>query len=97
MSVKLLPPHVRAHVYVTWLGMGLSGLGILGFFLSFNDVAGPERWAVGVHRDVPWGAYIAIFSWAAGLVLTWYGRRQVDAAVKKRRQELADATRVDLD
>lgn len=97
MSLKHLPPHVRAHVYLTWFGMGLSALGILGFFLSFNDVAGPSRWAVGVHHDIPWGAYTAIFAWVAGLVITWYGRRQVDAAARKRKQELADAARVDLD
>ncbi|MCX8007315.1 MAG: hypothetical protein N3B11_04270 [Coriobacteriia bacterium] len=97
MSLKHLPPHVRAHVYVTWVGIGLSALGIGGFFLSFDQVAGPSRWAVGVHHDIPWGAYIAIFAWVAGLVITWYGRRQIDAAVRRRRQEMAEASRVDIE
>jgi hypothetical protein len=77
--------------------MGLSVFGILGFFLSFDAVAGPSRWAVGVHRDIPWGAYAAIFAWASGLAITWYGRRRIDAAVRARKRELADAARVDLD
>lgn len=97
MSLKDLPARVRAYVYLTWTGMGLSALGILGFFLSFNAVAGPTRWAVGVHRDIPWGAYGAIFAWVIGLVLTWYGRRRFDAAVRARKRELEDAARVELD
>jgi hypothetical protein len=97
VNLNHLPPHVRAHVYLTWAGMGLSALGILGFFLSFNDVAGPSRWAVGVHHDIPWRAYAAIFAWVAGLIITWYGRKRIDAAVRARKRELADAARVDLD
>jgi threonine/homoserine/homoserine lactone efflux protein len=42
-------------------------------------------------------AWISIFAWVGGMALVWYGRRQVDSAVRRRRQELADAAKVDLD
>ncbi|MDI6691907.1 MAG: hypothetical protein QMD76_01155 [Anaerosomatales bacterium] len=95
--MRELPARVRAYVYLTWAGMALSALGILGFFLSFNAVAGPSRWAVGVHRDIPWGAYTAIFAWVTGLIVTWFGRKRIDAAVRARKRELEDAARVELD
>ena len=97
MSLKDLPPHVRAHVILTWVGMALAALGILGFILSFKAVAGPSRWAGSVFKDTPWGAWISIFAWVGGMALVWYGRRQVDSAVRRRKQELADAAKVDLD
>jgi hypothetical protein len=97
VSLKELPPHVRANVILTWAGMALAALGILGFALSFTSVAGPSRWAGDVHADTPWVAWISIFAWAGGMALVWYGRRQVDGAVRRRKQELADAAKADLD
>lgn len=97
MSLKDLPPHVRRNVILTWVGMALAALGILGFMLSLTAVAGPSRWAGSVHTDTPWVAWIAIFAWVGGMALVWYARRQVDSAVRRRKQELADAAKVDLD
>ena len=97
MSLKDLPSHVRTNVILTRVGMVIGALGILGFILSFNDVAGPSRWAGSVHEDTPWVAWISIFAWVGGMALVWYGRRQVDSAVRRRKQELADAAKVDLD
>lgn len=97
MSLKDVPAHVRAYMYITWTGMALGGAGILGFVLSFNAVASSAQAAVDVHRDIPWGAYISIFAWVGGLLLAWYGRRQLNAAVSRRTQELADAARGELD
>ncbi|MHB1342206.1 MAG: hypothetical protein ACYCX5_10680 [Coriobacteriia bacterium] len=97
MSLKELPAHVRTHVIINWVGVALAGLGILGFILSFNDVAGPARWAENVHTDIPWIAYISIFMWAGGLGLAWYGRTRVKTAVRKRQEELAGAAKVNVD
>ncbi len=97
MSLKDVPPRVRTNMYITWLGMGLGAAGILGFFLSFGAVGSPAAAVADVHRDIPWGAYISIFTWVSGLLLAWYGRRKLNAAVSKRKQELADAARVELD
>ena len=84
-------------MYITWVGIVLASLGLLGFILSFGAVGSPAQAVSDVHRDVPWGAYSSIFAWAGGLGLTWYGRRQLNAAVRKRTQELADAAVVELD
>lgn len=81
MSLKVLPPHVRAHLYLFWAGMGLAGLGVLGFFVSFWQVGSASAAKVDVHYDVPVFAYASIFAWVIGLAVMWYGRRQVDRAV----------------
>ncbi|KAF0209371.1 MAG: hypothetical protein Q8S43_00865 [Actinomycetota bacterium] len=97
MNLKGVPPHVRVHMYITWAGMALGALGILGFFLSFNSVGSPAQALEDVHRDIPWGAYISIFMWVGGLLLAWYGRIMLNKAVRKRTQELADSAVVELD
>jgi len=97
VSIKDVPARVRAHMYLTWAGMALGAVGILGFILSFNQVGSPAQAVVDVHRDIPWVAYISIFMWAGGMLLAWYGRKQLNAAVRKRTQELADAASVELD
>lgn len=97
MSFRELPRHVRVHMIIGWTGMVLAGLGILGFIFSFNDVAGPSRWANDVNTDIPWFAYISIFMWAVGIFLAWYGRHRINIAVRKRQAELAAAATVDLD
>ena len=81
MSLKLLPPHVRAHLYLFWLGMALAGLGVLGFFISFWQVGSASAATVDVHYDVPVFAYASIAAWVMGLGIMWYSRRRVDSAV----------------
>lgn len=97
MSFSELPRHVRVHMIISWVGMVFAGLGILGFILSFNDVAGPARWANDVNTDIPWFAYGCIFAWAGGIFLAWYGRHRITIAVRKRQAELASAASVELD
>ncbi|MCE5202922.1 MAG: hypothetical protein ABFC80_01930 [Coriobacteriales bacterium] len=97
MSFRALPKNVQVHLVLWWAGMIVAGLGVLGFILSFNEVAGPSRWATDVSTDIPWFAYISIFMWAGGGLLAWYSRHRVNAAVRKRKAELADAARVDVD
>lgn len=97
MSVRDLPPHVRGNVYLTWFGMGVAAVGILGFLLSFNSVAGTEQIASDGQAVFPWLAYAAIFAWAVGLVISWFGRRNIRKAVRERKLEMADVARVDLD
>lgn len=81
MSLKVLPPHVRAHLYLFWAGMALAGLGVLGFFVSFWRVGSAAAATVDVHADVPVFAYASIAAWVLGLGIMWYSRRQVDRAV----------------
>lgn len=97
MNLKNVPPHVRRYMYITWMGMAVSALGVLGFILSFWQVGSPAQATVDVHTDTPWGAYISIFAWVIGLAVAWYGRRRLDAAVRERKKELAAAARVELD
>ncbi|MDZ4654973.1 MAG: hypothetical protein U1F44_03770 [Coriobacteriia bacterium] len=97
MSLKDLPPHVRGNVYLGWVGMVLAGLGIVGFFLSFSSIAGPEQIASDGAAVFPWFAYVSIFAWAVGLILAWFGRRNIRDAVRKRKQEMQEAAHVDLD
>ena len=88
MSLKVLPPHVRAHLYLFWVGMATAGVGVIGFFVSFMQVGSSRAAAVDVHTDVPVFAYISIAAWVIGLALMWYSRRTIDSAVRaKRRQD----------
>lgn len=87
MSLRVLPPHVRAHLYMFWAGAITAGLGIVGFFLSFGEVASPEQATIDVHYDVPVLAYASIAAWVVGLVLMWYSRRRIDAAVRAKQAE----------
>ena len=91
MSLKQLPPRVRAHLYLFYAGMVLAGLGVVGFILSFNQVASSAQAAIDVHKDIPVVAYASIFAWAIGLGLMWYGRKTVDAAVRDKMAENRDA------
>ena len=97
MSLKELPPHVRGNVYLSWFGMALAALGILGFLLSFGSIAGPEQIASDGQAVFPWVAYVSIFAWAVGLAISWFGRRNIRTAVRKRQQEMQEAARIDLD
>jgi len=97
VSLKDVPASVRTHMYIAWAGMVLGAAGILGFILSFNQVGSPAAAVVDVHRDIPWFAYISIFMWVGGMLLAWYGRRQLNVAVRKRTEELAAAAIVELD
>lgn len=93
MSLKVLPKRVRVHLYLFYAGMVLAGLGVIGFILSYNQVASSAQAMIDVHNDVPVVAYAAIFAWAIGLGLMWYGRRTVDAAVRERTRENQEALR----
>lgn len=97
MSLSDLPPHVRRNVYLSWAGMAVSAFGIVGFFLSFNSIAGPEQIASDGAAIFPWFAYVSIFAWAGGLLLAWVGRRNIRKAVRERKQEMQEAARIDLD
>lgn len=93
MSLKVLPKRVRVHLYLFYAGMVLAGLGVIGFILSYNQVASSAQAMIDVHNDIPVVAYAAIFAWAIGLGLMWYGRRTVDAAVRDRTRENQEALR----
>jgi len=97
VSLKELPVHVRNNVYLSWVGMALAGLGIVGFILSFGSIAGPEQIASDGQAVFPWIAYISILAWAVGLVVSWIGRRNIRTAVRERKQEMQQAARIDLD
>jgi len=97
VNLKSVPPRVRNYIYITWTGMGLGLLGLLGFIASFFQVGSPTVAAADLNAETPWFAYISIFVWLAGLAIAWYGRRKLDAAVRERKKELADAARVELD
>lgn len=84
MSLKVLPPRVRALVYLFWAGMAAAGAGVVGFFLSFWQVAGARQAAIDVHTDIPVFAYASIFAWVAGLLIMWYSRRRLDAALAEK-------------
>ncbi len=96
MSQSSIPAHVRVHIVLWRAALVMGALGIVGFFLSFEQVAGPARWSAGVHRDIPWFAYGSILCWAGGLALGWYARHMLRVAVRKREAELAAAAKVDL-
>jgi hypothetical protein len=96
VSLKVLPPRVRAHLYLFWVGMALSAAGIVGFFVSFWQVGSPKAAALDVHTDVPVFAYASIFAWGIGLAIMWYSRRKVDAAVAAKLKETREAAYVDL-
>jgi hypothetical protein len=85
------------NMYIAWAGMVLGAAGILGFILSFNQVGSPAVALSEGQRVVPWFAYISIFMWVGGMLLAWYGRRQLNVAVRKRTEELAAAAVVELD
>jgi len=97
VSLKVLPPHVRAHLYLFWVGMALAGAGVVGFVVSFWQVGSSRAAALDVHTDVPVLAYASIFAWVIGLAIMWYGRRKVDAAVAARLKENRETMYVDLD
>jgi hypothetical protein len=96
VSLKVLPARVRAHLYVFWVGMAVAGLGLAGFILSFWQVGSASAAAVDVHRDVPYLAYASIAAWLVGLVLMWYGRRKVNAAVAAKLKEDREAMYVEF-
>ena len=87
MSLKVVPVRVRVHLYLFYAGMVLAGLGVLGFILSFGQVGSSAQAMIDVHEDIPVVAYAAIFAWAIGLALMWYGRKTVDAAVREKVRE----------
>ena len=93
MSLKVVPLRVRVHLYLFYAGMVLAGLGVLGFILSFGQVGSSAQAMIDVHEDIPVVAYAAIFAWAIGLVLMWYGRKTVDAAVREKTRENQEALR----
>ncbi len=97
MSLKDVPAHVRRYMYLTWVGMILGALGVLGFILSFWQVGSPVQAATDLQTPTPWGAYFAILLWVVGMVITWIGRRKLDSAVRARKRELAAAATVELD
>lgn len=82
--MKNVPTHVRAHIYLFWVGAVAAALGILGFFLSFNQVGSPALAAIDVHDRIPVFAYASIGAWLVGLVFMWYSRRRLNAAVAKK-------------
>jgi len=84
VSLKVLPPRVRAFVYLFWVGMVAAGAGVIGFFLSFWQVAGARQAAIDVHTDIPVFAYASIFAWVLGLLIMWYSRRRLDAALAEK-------------
>lgn len=90
MKLDGVPGHVRMLMYLYWAGMVLAGLGVVGFFFSYSEVASPAQAAGDVHLEIPVLAYASIFAWLAGLVFMWYSRRRVDAAVKARLAEVSD-------
>lgn len=96
MSLKVVPLHVRMHLYLYWAGMVIAGLGVVGFFLSYWQVGSPAQAAIDVHRQVPVLAYASILAWVAGLAFMWYSRRRVDSAVAARLRENRDGAIVDL-
>jgi len=87
VSLKVVPVRVRVHLYLFYAGMVLAGLGVLGFILSFGQVGSSAQAMIDVHEDIPVVAYAAIFAWAIGLALMWYGRKTVDAAVREKVRE----------
>ncbi|TDB37888.1 MAG: hypothetical protein D9V44_07520 [Actinobacteria bacterium] len=97
MNLKSVPPRVRGYMYIAWTGMALGALGVLGFVLSFWQVGSVAVAEADLAAATPWFAYISIFVWLLGLGVAWYGRRKLDAAVRERKRELADAARVELD
>lgn len=96
MSLKHLPAHVRAHLYLFWVGAVAAALGILGFFLSFNQVGSPAQASIDVHTDIPTFAYASIAAWLVGIMFMWYSRRRLNAAVAKKQQQDREAMLVDV-
>jgi NhaP-type Na+/H+ or K+/H+ antiporter len=76
--------------------MALAGVGVVGFFLSFGQVASPAQAATDVHDTLPVLAYAAILLWAGGLAIMWYSRRWLDFAVRRKKREDRAAMVVDL-
>lgn len=97
MSIKDVPVRVRTYMYMTWAGMGIGALGIIGFILSFSQVGSPAVAEADLSAAIPWGAYAAILAWVIGISLAWFGRRRLNAAVRERKKELAAAAMVELD
>ncbi len=91
MSLKILPARVRAHLYLFWVGMALAGAGVVGFFLSFWRVASATQAAIDVHTDIPVVAYASIGAWLIGLVIMWYSRRTLNAAVAERNRQTRES------
>ena len=97
MSLAAVPLRVRINLALFWVGIVVAGLGIVGFFLSFGQVASSTQAAIDVHEDIPVFAYAAIAGWIVGLFLMWYSRRNLDAAVSDRVRERREAVLADLD
>lgn len=95
MSLRVLPSSVRNHLYLFWLGAISAGLGIVGFFLAYGEVGSPKQATIDVHYDIPVLAYSAIAAWLVGLLLMWYSRRRLNAAVAAKLAENREAIYVD--
>ncbi|MBN1192819.1 MAG: hypothetical protein JXA36_03900 [Coriobacteriia bacterium] len=95
MNLKVLPPQVRVYLYIFWVGMGIAGIGVVGFFLSFWQVGSAAQAAIDVHDNVPVFAYASILAWVVGLIVMWYGRRRLTAALAAKQKESRSAILVD--
>jgi hypothetical protein len=90
VSLKQVPAHVRAHLYLGWFGMALAAVGIVTFIASFGAVGSASAAAIDVHTEVPWVAYAGIAAWVIGLGIAWYSRRRLRAALRARMREVAE-------
>ncbi|MDI6901682.1 MAG: hypothetical protein QMC79_08335 [Anaerosomatales bacterium] len=90
MSLREVPAHVRANLYLGWFGMALAAAGIVTFIASFGAVGSASAAAVDVHTDVPWVAYAGIAAWVVGLGIAWFSRRRLRAALRARMREVAE-------
>lgn len=95
MSLSHVPGHVRAHIFLFRFGAIAGALGVVGFFLSYWQVASPALAAGDVHYEIPWFAYASIFAWLGGIALMWYSRRVLRAAVARKQAEDREAMYVD--
>lgn len=95
MSRSPVPGHVRAHIFLFRFGAAAGALGVIGFFLSYWQVASPALAAGDVHYEIPMLAYASIFAWFGGIALMWYSRRQLRAAVERKQAEDREAIYVD--
>jgi len=87
---------MRVSIYLVWAGLVVAALGILGFILSFDQVAGRTQVANG-HRVFPWLAYISIFMWAGGSIIAWGSRTHINRTLRSRQRAVRESISIDIE
>lgn len=88
MTRTELPRVARTAMFVLRGGLALSAAGIVGFLLSYRQVAAPALAAADVHPMPPL-AWASIVAWVAGIGIALGARWYAAAAAAARAERMA--------